>query len=52
MREILFRGKRADNGEWETITEGKFILGNVYSRLSDISEDKKVFSIEFLDDVR
>ena len=34
------------------ITEGKFILGNVYSRLSEISEDKKVFSIEFLDDVR
>jgi len=34
------------------ITEGKFILGNVYNRLSDISEDKKVFSIEFLDDVR
>jgi hypothetical protein len=34
------------------ITEGKFILGNVYTCLSDIPEDKKVFSIEFLDDVR
>lgn len=34
------------------ITENKFILGNVYSNLSDAPEGSKVFSIEFLEDVR
>lgn len=31
------------------ITEGKFILGNVYANLSDVDTDKKIFSIEYLD---
>jgi len=31
------------------ITEGKFILGNIYSSLSDIETNKKIFSIEYLD---
>ena len=34
------------------ITENKFILGNVYSSLCDAPEGSKVFSIEFLEDVR
>ena len=34
------------------ITEGKFILGTVYSSLNDTPENAKVFSIEFLEDVR
>lgn len=34
------------------ITENKFILGNVYSSLCDVPEGSKVFSIEFLEDVR
>lgn len=34
------------------IVENKFILGNVYNCLSDIPEGSKVFSIEFLEDVR
>lgn len=34
------------------ITEGKFILGNVYSLMCDIPEGAKIFSIEFLEDVR
>lgn len=34
------------------ITEGKFILGNVYSQMYDIPEGSKIFSIEFLEDVR
>ena len=34
------------------IKEGKFILGNVYECLSDTPDEKSVFSIEFLEDVR
>lgn len=34
------------------ITDNKFILGNVYETLSEINEDVKVFSIEFLQDVK
>jgi alpha-galactosidase len=34
------------------ITEGKFILGDVYASLLDAPENAKVFSIEFLEDVR
>jgi ribosomal protein L16/L10AE len=33
------------------ITEGKFILGDVYRNLSEIPEGSKIFSIEFLEDV-
>jgi len=34
------------------ITGGKFILGTVYESLADTPEDKPVFSIEFLEDVK
>lgn len=30
------------------ITENKFILGNIFSSLSDINTEKNIFSIEFL----
>lgn len=33
------------------IKEGKFILGDIYERMSEIPEDSKIFSIEFLEDV-
>lgn len=33
------------------ITEGKFILGDVYCTLNEIPEGSKIFSIEFLEDV-
>ena len=33
------------------ITDGKFILGNVYECLSDVPEGSNVFSIEFLENV-
>jgi hypothetical protein len=34
------------------ITEGKFILGDVYNTLYDTPNNKTVFSIEFLEDVK
>ena len=40
------------NSQAVRITDGKFILGNVYLTLSEINESDKVFSIEFLEDVR
>ena len=40
------------NNQAVRIVENKFILGNVYSALSEIEDGKKIFSIEFLDDVK
>jgi alpha-galactosidase len=34
------------------ITEGKFILGDVYNSLYDAPSNKTIFSIEFLEDVK
>lgn len=34
------------------ITEGKFILGDVYNTLYDAPNNKTIFSIEFLEDVK
>jgi len=40
------------NSQAVRITEGKFILGNVFSRLSEAPDTADVFSIEFLENVR
>lgn len=45
MREILFRGKRADNGEWHY---GYYFEQNVYENINNNLEDvKKSFILEF-----
>lgn len=40
------------NNQAVRITEGKFILGDVYQQLSETPDDVDVFSIEFLENVR
>lgn len=43
MREILFRGKRIDNGEW---IEGDFISSSAYADRAWITESKTLFDGE------
>lgn len=40
------------NNQAVRIMENRFILGDVYKRLSETPENSKVFSIEYLEDVR
>lgn len=42
MREIIFRGKRVDNGEW---IEGYVYCGDIYGRSTDINNAVEVLII-------